>query len=289
MPKKSSTNKKIKIYSEAFPPDSNGYREKLIPSSDSHDLMDGVTIDVNKIIYKSLSKDQLDEIKKLHKEWFPIDYNDKWYNKIFEDQSGYYFTIGAFYKKESYDKEIIIGLALCEWSYISDYFRNHTGTKTIKKICDNINFSEEVKSYLACEGYRIAYIMTIGVLDEYRKLHIGSKILDIIINQLLYDDLCVGIYLDVVSYNNAAIKFYEKNKFENVTVIKNYYNIKNEVYDSIVFVRIFTREEKDEFRKKHRGICSKTTNIILSPLYLVLKIIFYFLFCQCFRGKIKMD
>lgn len=289
MPKKSSANKKITIYSEAFPPDANGHREKLTISSDTHDLMRGVTIDINKIIYKPLNKNQLEEIKNLHKEWFPIDYTDKWYNKIFDDQSGIYFTLGAFYKNEESDKEIILGLALCEWNYVGDYFRNHTSSKIIKKICENINFSEEIKSYLACEDYRIGYIMTIGVLDEYRKLHIGSKILNVLINQLLYDDLCVGIYLDVVSYNNAAIKFYEKNKFEKATTIKNYYDIKDKVYDSIVFVRIFTRKEKDEFREKHRGICSKVTNIILSPVYLVLKIIFFFIFCQCFREKIKTD
>jgi len=141
-------------------------------------------------------------------------------------------------------------MALCEFRGVEDYFIKHTSRDAIKKICRNIDFNEEVTSYLKCQSYNCVYIMTIGVLDEYRHLHIGSNLIKKISEICLWDNLCVGIYLDVVDYNKAAINFYEKNGFENVAMIKNYYNIKNKFYDSIVYLKIFTRKEKDEFRKK---------------------------------------
>ena len=80
MPKNS--NKKNLIFSEAFPPNKRGYRDKLYPSSSSHSLLNGIKILPEEIVYKPLSQQNLEETKKLHKEWFPIDYSDKFFENI---------------------------------------------------------------------------------------------------------------------------------------------------------------------------------------------------------------
>ena len=98
-----------------------------------------------------------------------------------------------------------------------------------------------------------------------------------------------GMKITVI-YNNSAIKFYEKNGFKKVTEIRNYYNINGNHYDSGVYLRIFTRKEKDDFRDKNSNILSKIINtVIIMPLNLVYKIIIFILFFQCFRSKIKYE
>ena len=292
MPKNS--NKKNLIFSEAFPPNKRGYRDKLYPSSSSHSLLNGIKILPEEIVYKPLSQQNLEETKKLHKEWFPIDYSDKFFEKILDKKNYWYFTIGAFYyyidKEKNEKKEIILGLALCEWTYVSDYFIRHTSKKAIKEICRNINFNEEVQSYIKCEDYRCVYIMTIGVLDEYRKMKIGTNLLNKIIDISLTDNLCLGVYLDVVYYNHIAIKFYEKNNFKKVSTIRNYYNLNGGKYDCNVFLRIFTRKEKDDFKEKTRNWYEKLAYcLIVTPFNFVIKIFLFFLLFQCFRNKIKTE
>ena len=102
--------------------------------------------------------------------------------------------------------------------------------------------------------------MTIGVLDEYREMKIGTNLLNKIINVDLTDNLCAGIYLDIVYYNHIAIKFYQNNNFKKVSTIRNYYNLNKGKYDCNIFLRIFKREEKDEFKEKTRNWYEKNAN-----------------------------
>ena len=296
MPKNKSKKTKLNsnnIYSEAFPPNKDGSRSNISQYSNIHDIIkdeNELTKKINpvNIIYKPLRESHLDEIKKLHKEWFPIDYDNNYFKQIFTNKYGTYFTIGAFYTMG--DTEIILGMALCEYREVGNYFINHTSREAIKEICNNIDFNEEASAYLKCQSYNCVYIMTIGVLDEYRQLHIGSNKIKKIYEIALCDNLCVGVYLDVAEYNKCAINFYEKIGFKNVARIKNYYDIKNNFYDSIVFLKIFTRKEKDDFRTKYFSFWRKLlNNLILMPINLIYKIIIFFLCCQCFRNKIKID
>ena len=294
--KKSQPKTSYDIYSEAFPPNKDGKRPKILSYSQTHDLIkeqgDNKINNLNpeKIIYKPLTENNLSEIKNLHKEWFPIDYDDNYFKKILVNKYGSYFTLGAFYSLDNNNTEIIIGMALCEYRAVNDYFIKHTSREAIKEISYNIDFNEEVTSYLKCQEYNCVYIMTIGVLDEYRQLHIGSNLIKKIFEEALLDNLCVGVYLDVVNYNKTAMIFYEKNGFKKVSTIKNYYDIKGNFYDSNVFLKIFTRKEKDEFRRKNYSLGRKLLNrFILVPLNAIYKVIFFVLFCQCFRDKIKID
>jgi RimJ/RimL family protein N-acetyltransferase len=287
-------HKKIdfQIFSEAFPPNKKGRREKQDISSSSHMLLKDTKLDPNNIIYKPLTKQDIEETKNLHKEWFPIKYSDEYFNTIFNSKEGKYFSIGAFYniinEETKEKKEIIIGLALCEWIIGSDYFFKVFGKESALEISKNINYIEEVYSYLKYDDYHCIYIMTIGVLDEFRKMKIGGNIVERIINIGLSDKLCIGIFLDVIYYNYSAIKFYKRNEFKKVKTNKNYYNLNGTKYDAHVFLRIFSRKEKDRFRYKNSNVIKKSIDMLLNPIFFIFKIIIFIIFLQCFRNKIKL-
>ena len=131
--------------------------------------------------------------------------------------------------------------------------------------------------------------MNIGVIDEFRKMKIGTNILNRIIELGLKNKLCVGMFLDVIYYNNSAVKFYKKNGFNKVMTNRNYYKIKGNKYDAYVFLRIFSRKEKDIFRYKNSNSLIKIIDMLINPIFFIFNIIIFCLLFQCFRNKIKID
>ena len=80
--------------------------------------------------------------------------------------------------------------------------------------------------------------MTIGVIDECRKLGLGTRMLDYTIDFLekKYNS-CIAIWLHVVSYNESAIKFYLKNHFVKFRKMLKFYYIDEREYDGILLYR----------------------------------------------------
>ena len=81
-------------------------------------------------------------MKSLHKEWFPIRYEDEFYNKIAVGRR--WLSLGAFYK------DLLIGVIL---------IRYEVDKPMIKDISSQSIFS--------CSTSEAAYIMAIGVIDEF--------------------------------------------------------------------------------------------------------------------------
>ena len=244
---------KQNVFSEAFPPNEKGERNNLLSFSPTHYLLNGITINPEKIIYKPLTKENLTEVKNLHKEWFPINYDDDFFEEILFDNGKRYFTIGAFYNinfKDNTNKEIILGSAFCEHEYIVDRLNKYIDIDIIDEEYKDLNKNkfEELTKCFKCQYYKCIYIMTIGVLDEFRKMNIGSNLIKYIYNIALEIDNCIGVYLHVICYNDIAIKFYKKNNFKKVNKISEYYYIDGKYYDSFVFLRMIRKEEKEEYK-----------------------------------------
>jgi len=77
--------------------------------------------------------------------------------------------------------------------------------------------------YDTFDGVNSIYLMTISVLDEYRRYNIGSKLLQEVIK--IHKDCkeIEYINLHVQISNQVALKFYEKNQFTRVKLVENYY------------------------------------------------------------------
>jgi hypothetical protein len=115
-------------------------------------------------------------------------------------------------------------------------------------IYKDLSNCEQFTQFLRCKFYKCIYVMTIGVLDELRQMHIGSNLLNYIYNIALDIENCIGVYLHVICYNEIAIKFYKKNKFRKVSKVNNYYYINGKNYDSFVFLRLISKKEKEDYK-----------------------------------------
>ncbi len=107
----------------------------------------------------------------------------------------------------------------------------NAGTKFYIARLDNKTVGYMGLSSVAGEGY----VTNIAVLPEFRRLGIGKKILEYVINNLKCE--LEFISLEVRVSNDAAISLYEKFGFERVGLRKRFYT--NPIEDAIIMTKYF--------------------------------------------------
>jgi len=289
MEKETSINKNKKklkrVQSDAFPPSKFGYRDKNPSFSNVHKKLINIEIKKENISYRELVKDDIEEVILLHKEWFPIDYPEEFFNKHFEEdkKEKQFFTLASVYNHNG--EEFIVGIILCELR-TEEEFRQLVPEESLCNI--DISFLEDLNIFKP--DYEFAYIMTIGVIDECRQMNLGTKLLDKLIYKMMLRPNCLAIYLHVVCYNKSAISFYKKNNFIEVTTLKNYYYINDNRYDSDVFVKFLNGQEKQLAISKN---INSFTEYFLKKIAIVFKLILFILsmgfFFRCCRRQHKLD
>lgn len=281
---------KHRVYSEAFPSDSKSTKSKMIQHSSTHSVLETLPINPSLIEYKPMSKSHLSEIQKLHKEWFPINYDPDYFSSILSNPSSCYHSILATYPHPSSNTDLILGCLLMEMQPLSYKFKDHSSDEILCELSNEISFTEDMNCSLSFSDFTCGYIMTLGVIDECRRMKVGSTLLSKAIDICLKDDFCICAYLDVVTYNKSAISFYRKNHFVEVTTIKNYYHVYGNVYDSFVYVRVLTQKEKTAAkRKNHSALYVFLTDYLCVIVHIVIWILSVGLCCRRLRKKHKLD
>ncbi|XP_020904651.1 N-alpha-acetyltransferase 60-like [Exaiptasia diaphana] len=169
---------------------------------------------INDVQLRFLCADDVEEVKRLCREWFPIEYPDTWYNEITTNPR--FFSLAATHAKA------IIGLVVAEVKP--------------RLMCNKEDSG--ILEYTYQDNYQVAYILSIGVAKEYRRQKIGSLLLDSLISNLTTPEQqdCKAIYLHVLSSNMAAIRFYETRCFRMFSYLPMYYAINGTQRDGCLYV-----------------------------------------------------
>jgi len=133
--------------------------------------------------YRRLTAEDIKDVRNLHEEWFPLNYADSFYTKIFKNN---YIAIGCFAKitsleaktKERIEKEVILGTILIKIEIGGEdvvALYQHKDRTVGPGIGSWLRW---LKSVITCREYLGAYIMTIGVVDECRRLGLGTHLLN---------------------------------------------------------------------------------------------------------------
>lgn len=82
--------------------------------------------------------------------------------------------------------------------------------------------NKEIAGFVICElyGSKRIHIMSIAILPKYRRLNLGTKLIEFLKNEYKGNI----ITLNVQQNNINAIHFYIKNNFSVISELKNYYN-----------------------------------------------------------------
>ena len=137
-----------------------------------------------KVVFGDITKNNYNQLKQINNLSLPVRYGDGFYYRIF-----HHLRYGRF----AYYNDIIVGAIT--WKY----------------------------DHCATTGEKNVYIMTINVLEPYKRNKIGTQLLQELIN--LHKDMkeITYINLHVLVKNEIDRQFYLKAGFEEVKKIDNYY------------------------------------------------------------------
>ncbi|XP_077173224.1 N-alpha-acetyltransferase 60 isoform X2 [Paroedura picta] len=85
---------------------------------------------------------------------------------------------------------------------------------------------------------QVAYILSLGVVKEFRKHGIGSLLLESLKDHIstTAQDHCKAVYLHVLTTNTTAITFYENRDFKQHHYLPYYYSIRGVLKDGFTYV-----------------------------------------------------
>jgi len=137
-----------------------------------------------RIALGGLTHHNVKQLKLLNTTIFPVSYTEKFYKTVLE--------VGEF-AKLAYYEDVIVGSVCC---------RVDTDAETSE---------------------RKLYIMTLGCLAPYRRMGVGSKMLEHILEEAAKDATLACIYLHVQINNDSAKAFYDRAGFNVKETIAGYY------------------------------------------------------------------
>ncbi|NWW96663.1 NAA60 acetyltransferase, partial [Rhynochetos jubatus] len=177
----------------------------------TEDVPQTALTDVN---LRLLCHDDIDTVKQLCGDWFPIEYPDSWYRDITSNKK--FFSLAATYRGS------IVGMIVAEIK---------SRTKVHKEDGDILASNFPVDT-------QVAYILSLGVVKEFRKHGIGSLLLESLKDHIstTAQDHCKAIYLHVLTTNNTAINFYENRDFKQHHYLPYYYSIRGVLKDGFTYV-----------------------------------------------------
>ncbi|KNE61357.1 hypothetical protein AMAG_06186 [Allomyces macrogynus ATCC 38327] len=138
-----------------------------------------------KVDLRDITHENVESLRVLNAVIFPVRYNDKFYTDVAE--------MGGQYVKAAYHRGHMIGAVCCR--------------------------REPAENGLT---YSL-YVMTLGVMSVYRRLGIGSLLIEYVLRNARMDPACTGIRLHVQTSNEEAQRFYHRLGFDTITVVRNYY------------------------------------------------------------------
>jgi histone acetyltransferase MCC1 len=181
------------------------------------------------ISFRSIQLSDRHQIQALHEEWFPVSYQTEFYDELVHSRmanSGNPLYTCIAVQKQSASAEGDEGIAAC----------------VVGSFVDAGRLSAEMQNMLISdpERYsRLFYIMTLGTVDRYRNVGLGTAMVRKCMEQVEEDPSCGVLYLHVIVTNQAAIRFYEKLGFDRVHEIPNYYSIDDKLYSCYLYAKYY--------------------------------------------------
>merc|ERR1712020_548452 len=159
-------------------------------------------------------------LKKVNQVVFPIVYHDKFYKDVLE---------AGELAKLAYYNDVVVGA-----------------------VCCRIDLTPASEDGSQGAGRKL-YIMTLGCLAPYRRLGIGTRMLEHVLNIVKEDGNYTSIFLHVQVNNESAIEFYKKFGFNIVETKEQYYK-RIEPADAHVLEKFLKEDQQTDHSKISNGV-----------------------------------
>mmetsp|Transcript_9536 Transcript_9536/g.23746 ORF Transcript_9536/g.23746 Transcript_9536/m.23746 type:complete len:415 (-) Transcript_9536:1253-2497(-) len=262
-------------------------------------------------------------IQELFQKWFPVDYKEEFYDHLcntrtMADQKLY--TILATVQDNGHER-IIACLLGCKLSarklneasrtllvpgYVASN-KNINKNTTVNELDQDIedlassgdpnianDSNDDEDDDEGIRGKEVFYIMTLGVIEEYRKRGLASYLVkraiqdqivvapieddadatqnlnesvdsdnyeelvaaEMIQPQKIIESTCETAYLHVIIQNQAAIRFYEKLGFARLREIADYYTIDEKTHNCYLYAKFYDKASIRDRREREKGLYS---------------------------------
>jgi ribosomal protein S18 acetylase RimI-like enzyme len=234
------------FFLEGFPPfiADKDYLKKISPVHEVLHKLDKIfRPSVSEIQYRILTHNYMDDFIVLLKEHSPVKYESDYFIRQFSRTESH-FSYGAFIEINGI--EYLIGYVLANLVKERTFFQN------VKKIYRTKTCFRSCINYFRSTPETYGAITCLGVIDEYRRLGVGKKLLECMEEELRQKG-AIGIMAHLIEHNCSGIKFFEGCNWKYGGFIKNFYNFDNHLFDGQVYYKIlFYEDEFDEV--EYRGL-----------------------------------
>jgi len=171
------------------------------------------------IYFRDLSSWDIPQVRRLHEEWFPIRYNQAFYDGaaqgMWMETGGPLFARLAVEMQPSPDLQLPV-----QPNGERQQDENILGAVTASTLPLSKVDDPDLVSPDDWEHTHIMYILTLGTRSSVRRMGIASALLQECIAQACRQPQCGAVYLHVKADNLSARHFYEKNGFQNVRYLQ---------------------------------------------------------------------
>ena len=200
--------------------------------------MDEAREPLPELAFRGLTEDDHAVIKQLHEDWFPVRYSAGFYDAAVRGRMvGTGEAIFHLVAEDARTREMV-GLV--------------TAQLTDARRCGDALF-EPARDFDLNECERVVYVLTLGTVAKYRRRGVSTELLRRCLARAEAEPRCGCVYLHVITYNAAAIAFYERAGFERVREIPNYYRIEGEDRACCVYARFLDRARRAPARRRPSG------------------------------------
>lgn len=170
------------------------------------------------ISYRKIRPSDLEVLQEMHEALFPIKYEMEFFMNVIDGRG-------------------IISWAAVDTSRSDSHCDELIGFVTARVIsaseCDEL----DMLGYEISSSERsLIYILTLGVIPPYRNSGIASALLWEVIEYANQMSSIRALYLHVIAYNRPAIMFYQKNMFQCIRRLHNFYFIDGQHHDAYLHV-----------------------------------------------------
>lgn len=171
-----------------------------------------------RIVYRPIRPSDLQVLELIHASLFPVSYDRDFFLNL------------------------VNGLGIVSWGAVDINRPDGHSDELIGFVTTRITTvkESEIKNLLRYDASRrnqtLVYILTLGVVEQYRNLGIASSLVREVIKYASSITSCRAVYLHVIAYNQVAIHFYQKMLFKLERKLSKFYYINGHHYDSFLFV-----------------------------------------------------
>jgi ribosomal protein S18 acetylase RimI-like enzyme len=164
---------------------------------------------IDSVHLKFLTNDDINDLKALCSDWFPIKYPDAWYKDV--TNGSQFFSLAAVHEDKT------VGVIVAEVRQRNKCHKEDT----------------DILGYWYPFDTQLAYILILGAAKEYRRKGVASLLLDAFLKHIhsLEHDFCKAVYLHVLTTNANAVLFYERHNFKRHKLLTEYYAINGTRHD----------------------------------------------------------